>query len=299
MKNKSYRLFFYYALVCLIGLFNLFPYRLAVRIGGLLGLVAFYLVPKERKKTIDNLRIAFGSEKTERELYLIARQVFENYGFIAAETNLVHKIIPHIDEWIKIDGRELIDEALKKRNGIAGVVAHFDNWEFLAGYLATIGYPVTVIARKIYYEKYNDLVMEVRRKLKVRTIYRDESPRKMLQVLRDNGILGFVADQDVDSVDGIFVDFFGHPAYTPVAPVRFAMASGAPLMLSFLIREGLRHRVVIEKPIELTMTGDKENDLKVNTQKWVNIQEKYIRQYPHLWVWNHNRWKSKPQPVVL
>ena len=297
MKNKRSRNFFYYPLVAVLALFNLLPYAVAVRLGRLLGRLAFYVAARERDKTLQHLRMAFGTEKSEKELYDIARGVFESYGMIAVETNLVHKIIPQIDRWISLEGKEIVDEALKK-GGIVGVVAHFGDWEFLAGYLATKGYPVTVIARKIYFDKYNDLVMKVREKMKVRTIYRDQSPRQMLKAVRDNGILGFVADQDVEAVDGVFVHFFGRPAYTPVAPVRFAMASGAPIIPAFIVREGLKHRVIVEKPIELTVTGDKEQDLLTNTQKWVAVQERYIRQYPHLWVWNHKRWKTQEVKIV-
>ncbi len=284
--------------MALRAVFNLLPYAAAVNICRRLGRLVFYLIPKEREKTLKNLREAFGSEKSEKELRNIARAVFENYGMIAAETHLVHKIIPKIDDWITFSGEEIAAAAFKKGNGIIGVVAHFGDWEFLAGYLALKNYPVTVIAKKIYYEKYNELLMGVRRKMKVRTIYRDDSPRKMLQALRENGILGFVADQDVDTVDGVFVDFFGKPAYTPIAPVRFAMATGAPIIPAFIIREGLKHRLIAEPPIELTVTGNKEDDLRINTQKWVSIQEKYIRRYPHLWVWNHKRWKTKPEVKI-
>lgn len=294
MKKKPYRIVFYYLLVTLRGFFNLFPYGVGVRVGRLLGRVIFYLLPKERNKTLTNLRFAFGDKKSDKELLSIARAVFENYGMIAGETQLVHKIKHSMDTWVDIQGKEIIDEALQKGQGVIGLVAHFGNWELMGGYLAMKGCPMTAIVRKIYYERYNRLLMEVREKVGVKTIYRDESPREMLKVLKNNGILVFAADQDVDAVDGVFVNFFGHAAYTPVAPVRFAMATGAPIIPAFIIREGLRHRAVIEQPIELHFTGNKEQDLINNTQKWVSVQEKYIRQYPHLWVWNHKRWKTRP-----
>ncbi len=294
MKKKPYRLIFYYLLIALRCFFNLFPYGTGVRVGRSLGRVIFCLLSKERNKTVDNLKLAFGEQKTEKELRGIARAVFENYGMIAAETQLVHKIKHSMDLWVDIQGREILDEALKKGHGVIGLVAHFGNWELMGGYLAVKGYPMTAIGRKIYYEKYNQLLIEAREKVGVKTIYRDESPREMLKVLKNNSVLVFAADQDVDTVDGVFVEFFGRPAYTPVAPVRFAMASEAPIMPAFIIRQGLRHRIIIEKPIELQVTGNKEQDLMINTQKWVSLQENYIRQYPHLWVWNHKRWKTKP-----
>ncbi len=293
MKKKPYRIVFYYLFVALRAFFNLFPYAFTVRFCRLLGRLIYYLLPRERQKIMANLRTAFGSEKTEKELAAIARAVFENYGMIAAETHMVHKIIPQMDRWITLEGKEIGDRALAQGRGIIAVVAHFGNWELMGGYLSMRGFPCTVIARKIYYEKYNLLLMQARAKMGLKIIYRDESPREMLKVLKNGTVLGIVADQDVESVDGVFVNFFGRPAYTPIAPVRFALATGAPIIPVFIIREGLRHRVIIEKPIEFTETGNKEQDLVTNTQKWVAVQESYIRRYPHLWVWNHKRWKTQ------
>src|SRR3989338_7165315 len=116
----------------------------------------------------------------------------------------------------------------------------------------------------------------------------------MLGVLKKNKMLGFVVDQDVETVEGVFVDFFNRPSFTPVASVRFAMVTGAPIVPVFIVRNGTKHHVIVEAALEMTATGDKESDIRANTQKWVSIQEKYIRQYPHLWVWNHKRWKTSP-----
>ena len=102
-----------------------------------------------------------------------------------------------------------------------------------------------------------------------------------------------LADQDVDSVDGIFVDFFGKPAHTPKGPVALALATGAPLVPCFMIREKNCHKLVLEDPIELEEKSDKDETIKFNTQKWSRIVESYIRRYPEQWVWMHRRWKTK------
>ncbi len=284
-----------YALLRIVGaLFSLLPFDLAFNFGGAVGRFAFRRLAKERKKTLAHLAAAF-PEKTPKELEVIGERVFENYGFIIAELGLLEKLIPRLKTELTVEGREYFDAARAKGNGVIAVTAHFANWELLGGWLSLSGYPGSVVARRIYYEKYDRLLVATRAKMKLETIYRDESPRRLLKALRENRVLGIVPDQDVDTVEGVFVDFFGKPAYTPSAPVRFSMASGAPLVPCFLIREGKRYRIVIESPIQIQDTGDKEKDLIANTQKWVTIQERYIRQYPHLWVWNHKRWKTAPK----
>ena len=294
MKNKPSRHILYALLIGVRAVFYLLPYKLGFSIAGALGRLVFRALRKEKAKTLSHLRLAFGAEKSEAEILKIGESVFEHYGHTLFELAMIDKIIPRFDDFVRASGYEHFDKALKAGKGVVVTIAHFGNWEIMGGYTALKGYPCTVIARKIYFEKYDRLLVDLRNKMNVRTIYRDESIRKMLHVFKENRMLGFVVDQDVESVDGVFVDFFNRPAYTPVAPVRFAIATGAPIIPVFIVREGMRHHMIVEPAIELVSTGDKEADIKANTQKWVAVQEKYIRRYPHLWVWNHKRWKTVP-----
>ena len=78
MKTKPYRIVFYYLLILIRSFFYLFPYQVGIWVGRLLGRVVFYLLAKERNKTISNLRLAFGEQPSDQELRRIARAVFEN-----------------------------------------------------------------------------------------------------------------------------------------------------------------------------------------------------------------------------
>ena len=124
---------------------------------------------------------------------------------------------------------------------------HFGNWDLQAMYFALTGRPINVIARRIYFNKYDDFINKARRSKGVNIIYRDESPRKILRALKRDETVGVLADQDVDSVDGVFVNFFGHLAYTPKAPVALALATGAALIPCFTVRDGMGYRYIIEE----------------------------------------------------
>ncbi len=294
-KNKFYRHIIYYAVVAAQKVFSALPYRLGFSFGGTIGKITYHVLLKERKRTLTHLRTAFGDEKSVAEYESIGKRMFEHYGKTIAELGLIKKIILNIDERVRFEGLHHVDEALKAGKGAIIVMAHFGNWELMGAALAFKGYPCHAIARRIYFEKYNRLLSDFRATMKVRTIYRDESPKTMLKALKSNGIVGFAVDQDIDSVESVFVDFFGRPAYTATAPVRFAMLSGAPLIPSFIVREGMNHRILVQPPVPIDNTGNREEDVKVTTQRWVRIQEDFIRRYPHFWVWNHRRWKTSPK----
>ena len=294
MKFKLRRYFIYYIARIAAFIFTVIPLKVGLAIASALGSFVFYILPHYRQLTIDNLRSAFGNEKSEADLKDIAKRVFRNLGKNAVElVNLPKFNKPVMDRFVRFRNRERLDKAYEKGKGIIVLTAHFGSWELMAAALRENNCPGVTIGRRIYFKKYDDFLNRLRKSRDVEVIYRDESPRKMLKTLKKNWIVGIVADQDVDSVDGVFVNFFGQAAYTPTGPVALAKASGAVLLPVFIIREGSRHTIAIDEPIELRDTGDKEADLIYNTQKWSDVVESYIRRYPDQWVWMHRRWKTK------
>ncbi len=263
-----------------------------------MGECAFFLVPAHRKSAIENLRIAFKGEKTEAEIRAIAKGIFRNLGENLFEILSASKLTPrNIDRHVRIRGLDIVDKALSQKRGFIVLSAHFGNWELLAGWFGLKKYPVNVLARRLRYEKFDDWINSLRRKMGVNVVMRDESVKTILKLLKEGQSIAILADQDISSIDGVFVDFFGHPAYTPTAPVILALATAVPIIPMFIVREGNSHTIYVEEPLELEITGNKDNDIKINTQKWSKVVEAYIRKYPSQWVWVHNRWKTNPEGV--
>ena len=118
--------------------------------------------------------------------------------------------------------------------------------------------------------------------------------RSMLRFLKDNGIVGILIDQNVDWYEGTFVDFFGRPACTTDGLALLALHTGAPVMPAFLVREeGFRFRLIIGDEVEIMRTGDRDTDVRANTQNFTRIIEDMVRRYPDQWFWIHQRWKTQ------
>lgn len=259
-----------------------------------MGECAFFLATRHKNTALKNLRFAYGDEKSESEIRQIAKSIFRNLGESFFEVLCIPKFTAqNIDKYIKIDGRERVEKVLSQRRGFIVLSAHFGNWELLAGYFGLKGYPVTVLARRLRFEKYDKFINALRKRMKVNIIMRDESAKVILRMLKEGKPIAIMPDQDIDSIEGVFVDFFGHPAYTPTAPVTLALATAVPIIPMFIVRERAGHRIYVEEPLELEITGNKDLDIKVNTEKWSKMVELYIRRYPSQWVWMHNRWKTK------
>lgn len=299
-KIKYRRYYFYYLLKVAIFVVSLLPLRVSLAIADLLGKLAFAVLPKYRRIAVYNLNEALGPDEARNTG--IVRKLFSN-------------LVKNGAEWIKLvsvdpsdlgkivteaEGLENLDEALSGGKGAIVLAFHFGNWELTGMYLRYRGYPGQTIVRRLYFHKYDKLINRVRKHFDVHVIYRDESPKKMLKVLKANGIMGIVPDQDIDSIDGTFVDFFGRPTYTPTAPVKLAMVSGAKMVPVFIVRKpDGTHKLMADKVIDVPPGARSEEDVRKYTQEWTGVLEKYVRKYPDQWVWVHERWKTQPETQVL
>ncbi|MBN1405493.1 MAG: lysophospholipid acyltransferase family protein [Candidatus Omnitrophica bacterium] len=294
MKHRFRRKLLYILLLVVDKIILSFPVDFAIAIGRYFGILAYFILPKFSKIAKENLKNAF-PDKTPAEINRITMGVFRNLGMNAAEVLSISKIKKQALRRIYSTGFDKIDKALEKGKGAIILSAHFGNWELLPVYFVAKGYPSNVVARHIYYEKYDEWVSLLRKTTGVNIIFRDESPRKIVEALKSNELLGIMPDQDIDSIEGVFVKFFKRPAYTPTAPVALSAKIGSPILPCFIIRERNRHKIIIEDPVNLKSTGNEERDITENTQAWSDVIESYIKKYPEHWVWMHKRWKTRPR----
>lgn len=296
MAKKKPRRYVIFLLFRLLSFFvYLLPVGIGLKIGQGLGRLTFYLLRKERERAFFNLGAAFGEGKSSRDREIIAKRVFENLGKNFVETISLPKFNrDNIDKYVRCQGLDIIDRLIQEKRGGIVLSAHFGNWELLAHYFAIKGYCVNVIARRLRMEYFEVFLDTIRKKHGVNILYRDASAKDVLTLLKKNEFVGIMPDQDMDSISGVFVDFFGRAAYTPDGPALLNMLTGVPIIPCFIIRKAFGHEIVIERPLELNLSGEKSKDVVNTTQRYTKVIENYIRRFPEQWVWFHERWKTRP-----
>ncbi len=267
------------------------PYRLSVAAGATLGYLAYYLIPRDRKRTISHLSLSY-PDRDPAWIAHTSRRVFVHLGKALLEVLAMNK--RRLQELVSIDGMEHLAEAMGQGRGVVYVTGHIGNWELMAARVA-LHYPASVIAAPIEPEALNDMIVGLRAAMGVRTILRDRpgAAKELIRVFRENRILGILIDQDTD-VEGAFVDFFGRPAWTPTAAASMAIKFDAPVLFGYIHRDGpCRHRVSIEGPLSLVRTGNMERDVIENTALFTRKIEEAVARHPEQWVWMHRRWRRQ------
>jgi len=267
--------------------------RLAAGAAGIL----FAVMPKLRKTAEFNLRLAFPEwdEKRRRE---VTRGMVRNLGWMAAEFARLPKYTDeNIDQIVILDGHENFLAGQRRGKGVLYLTGHIGAWELSSFAHALYGFPLQYMARPLDNERVDELVNGYRAMSGNRAIFKNESARALLKILRDSGTVGILADQNTMPEEGVFVDFFGQTACTTTGIARVALHTDAAVVPGYAVWDSTigKYRLRFEKAVELVRTGDTERDIFVNTQKFAKVIEGIVRKYPEQWVWVHARWKTRPK----
>ncbi len=268
------------------------PYRLGIHIGGMLGYIGYYILPRERKRALSHLAAVF-RDQGDGWIRRTARRSFAHLGKSLLEVMLATpEKLASIGDF---DGIENLTRAMAQGKGVIYVTGHIGNWELCGGMIAA-RFPLSVVAAPLEPEPLNDLVLKLRNSLGIKIILRGRagSSRDLIRIFKENRVLGLLIDQDTD-VEGTFVDFMGRPAWTPTAAASMAIRFGAPVVFGSVVRgRDNRHILTVEGPLDLTRTGDDARDIVANTALFTKKIEESILKNPEQWVWMHRRWRRQP-----
>jgi Kdo2-lipid IVA lauroyltransferase/acyltransferase len=254
------------------------------------------LLPKLRKTAEFNLRLAF-PEKTDAERRVILKKMARNLGWMAAEfARFPSYNKNNIENVVILDGHENFLAGHSRGKGVIYLTGHIGAWELASFAHALYGFPLHYMARPLDNKRLDEMVNEYRGLSGNKPIFKNESARVMLRVLKEAGTVGILADQNTMPDEGVFVDFFGTPASTTTGIARVALYTDAAVVPGYAYwDENLRkYRLRFEPPVELVRTADGEQDIRVNTRIFTKIIEQIVREHPEQWVWIHARWKARP-----
>ena len=77
----------------------------------------------------------------------------------------------------------------------------------------------------------------------------------------------------------------GNDVYVPSGAVRIARKTGAPIVPIVCIRQDNgKHKIIIDQPILVKSSKDKNLDIQDYTQQLLSHFEHYIKTYPDHWL---------------
>lgn len=289
-----------YLLTRLIGSFaKIIPQRLAYAIGDRIGDLFFYVIRIRKKVALKNLTQCFGNEKSAKELNRILLLNYRHFGRVLMEFAQMPRLKREtILEQIPIKNIEYLRKFLHQEHGMFVMSGHFGNWEYMAAAVANVGPQLFCIFKEQKNLAIDNIIKQVRIDIGLIPFkVRGEAAKGILKVLRQNGFVLIVNDQDAGR-RGDMIDFLGRPASTNRGPALIAIKHRVPVIMAFGVREkNGRIRVHLEKFPDIHRYSNDDEGVKQFLLDYNKILEKYIRNYPEQWFWMHRRWKTQKPGV--
>ena len=291
----------YYVARALLSGLGFLPRKLAIASSLLLGRGAYLCLGRLRRTGMRNAELAF-PEATGREtkrLVLgcfksLSRQLGEVSQFPkATKGSLAQNVEYQFGEgvWAKYQ------EAKAHRRGLIFLAPHLGGWEILAFAASALHEPYSYLARRLDNPRIEAMAEKIRGRFGNRAINKKDAALPAVQLLRQGGLLGILADFNSVHDEGVFVPFFGHLACTTAGVAALVMRTNALVIPTCAPWDETKGKYLLRYgPIlEFESTGDRRRDAETFTARFTEVFEKMVRDFPDQWLWIHRRWKTRPE----
>ena len=274
------------------------PLTVALRCGGLLGMLAYRIDKRHREVARDNLRHALPDRCADPvECDRIVRACFRHFCTMAIEIVWLPRRM-HLHNWRRYATETRLGDFLR---GILAdrpfliVTCHFGNWEVPGYVVGLVGFRTYAIARELDNPYLDKFLKKFRQKTGQTVLAKKGDFDQITQILAAGGAIATLGDQDAGE-RGLFVDFFNRPASTHKAVALLALQYEVPMVVLGVPRVGwpMKYNLEIEDLIMPEDYRGQPGAVKNLTIRFTQAIERLVRRHPEQYFWLHRRWKHQP-----
>ena len=201
--------------------------------------------------------------------------------------------VAELDAGMSLSGFGNVIDALDAGKGAIIALPHLGGWDWGGAWLATQGYPMTVVVEPLNPPELLDWFASYRRTLGMNVVpLGPEAGTAVMRALADNKLVGLLCDRDIGG-GGVEVEFFGERTTLPAGPATIALRTGAPLLpTAVYFTDHGGHHGAVRPPIDTTRQGKLRDDVARITQVLAHELEALIRTAPEQWHVFQPNWPS-------
>jgi lauroyl/myristoyl acyltransferase len=242
-----------------------------------------YVVPEADDPALDDL--------AEEALFQASCCYFDMFHYRSKD--ILAKGIVQYDpeEWAEAS-RLFADE-----RGTVAVGAHLSNYDLAAQWFVLQGFELQALSLPNP-DRGDKVINDLRRERGIEvTPVSVRSLRDAVRRLRRGGVIITGVDRPVAHEEEETL-FFGAPAILPRGHIRLALQTNSRALVVYCLRQPDGHyRLYLSGAIEMVRTGDRRQDIEVNTRRVLTRIEESIRSAPEQWVmltpvWHRPRQKD-------
>lgn len=280
-------------MVFLFRLLARLPLRIAHLLGAFAGWATYLLSPTYRRHLGENvLQAGFGPGVRRLAIAAAGRQALE---LPSIWLHPLDEVTPRV---VRVSGWEIVEAAWRDGKGVVFLTPHLGCFEITAQYYAAHA-PITVLYRPPKFAALQQLIETGRKREKLHLAPADLSGvRSLIKALKRGEAVGLLPDQAPRVGEGVWLDWFGRPAYTMTLAARLT-ETGAATVFAWAERlpGGAGYHLRLRRPL-----AELAGDTVARAQQINQEIEALVRECPGQYLWGYNRYKrpagAEPPPAA-
>lgn len=269
------------------------PRKMALKFGGILGMLGCHLLSKRHQIATDNIRASF-PDMPETEINKAVEKMFKGLGksFIEMLRLDHYQSLEKLETFFDIEGQENVHKALLLNRGCIILTGHVGFWEAGNFLLPKLGFPAGVVAKPMRNEWVDRYFSKMRTASGSYIINSRKGARAIVKALHQNHCVCILTDQHIAGKGSVSVPFFSRLAHTTSIITQMAIRYQVPIVTGFAYRrQNETYRCEFNEMLILDGELTEQNILD-KTAKLNQLIENGIRKDISQWFWLHRRWRK-------
>jgi KDO2-lipid IV(A) lauroyltransferase len=282
------------------------PRRPRLWIGGALAELVYLLWASKRRVTIGNMAQVASLPASHPHTRWLARRSWRNYGryvadfFYLPNATVASLVARFCDTTLPPGWKARVDRGRAGGRGLLVPTAHIGNWD-VAGIVIGTHVRPHVIAETFPDPRLNALVQRQRAALGMTVVPMERTPRRILRILQDGGVVATPVDRPLPPGEGVPVTFFGRRCFVPGGIAQLALKTGAAIVPGFVWYDEAyspTYYIYAAEPIIPQSTGDRRADTIALTQRIFDEIARVVRDHPTQWYMFRPFWSDEPDATA-
>ena len=188
---------------------------------------------------------------------------------------------------VEVQNWDLVEAAISEGHGLVMLTPHLGGFEIIPRVLAQ-HFPATILYRPSRQEWLNEVVEEGRAYPNMHFVPTNlNGVRQMTKALTRGEAIGILPDQVPSGGEGVWVPFFGRPAYTTPLPARLANRNNTPVVMFTAKRKSIGKGWLMQA----TRLAPLSEDANIAAAELNVAIENAVLVAPEQFIWSYNRYK--------
>ncbi len=259
------------------------PLAAAQVLGGFLGVLAY--IGSKQYRTL--FRTQYEAVVQSHQLPFVLWTAVANSGKLFSDCLWIWKNPQKAVKLVEIQNWDVVESAINEGRGLVMLTPHLGGFEVIPRVLAQ-HFPATVLYRPPRQAWLNEVVEAERAYPNMEFVPTNlNGVRQMTRALMRGEAIGILPDQVPNGKEGVWVPFFGRPAYTTPLPARLANRNHTPVLMFTAKRKSLGQGWLIE----VTRLAPLSADAVLAATEINQALEQAILKAPEQFIWAYNRYK--------